>query len=253
MTGNDNDDGMMLSRRDAIRGGAALGTMALASRIGAYAQVVEAQITEPRIQLGSDYAIHDNGGNLVINHDPNGDILEYDATADQITTLKPLSAVTTESLAIGTTSTFLEGGSFVPVAGGDPNDPLSDTTSTTYEDVGRMSGKALEVGNVPNGVTLYGRFVANFRPPSGSDSMFVRPAILGFDPVERIQFSELELSSDNDNTLAEEDTGWTEITTGLADNLYLMERIEAKVDGGTGEFPFAGDRVSLLISWRIDD
>lgn len=83
MTENTESDETVLSRREALQGGSALAGAAIVSKFTTGA--VNAQSTEPRLQLGDDWAIDDDGdgsGNndLRLTHQPTGAELRYDVS-----------------------------------------------------------------------------------------------------------------------------------------------------------------------------
>jgi len=161
------------------------------------------------------------------------------------------NSVSTDTVAVGTDSTLLQSGTRIPIAGATPPQALSDTSSTSFESVGHLTGVPFDSTDTPSGATLYGRFVAQLSVPDGPDNITARPRLLNSDFSTIVELSELTVSSNTDGSDVA-DSGWTEITSSLPDDVYFIQSVQAKVSGGTGGFAFSGRRVILLLAWQIN-
>lgn len=125
---------MKITRRDMLKGSAlaALGAILGPQAIG----TAEAQTTEPRIQLGSDYTIDDDGDNLVIAHESQGEILNYNPNQDQINLLKSsvFPAISTEKASITTPGAANWTSGEIGFRAAESSVISDDSTATFYDD-----------------------------------------------------------------------------------------------------------------------
>ena len=167
------------------------------------------------------------------------------------TTALEAESVTTDELSRGSGNLIESGGNWYSESGRPLSDP-DDVTSTSYTDVANLTG-VLTADQAPSGASLYGRMRLRMgvnNPDESGDEIEVRPTLV-IRGEDRVRLDELAVSTDqdgNDNTV---DSGWTEITSNLMDDTYNIERIEARVDSGTGVF----DDITahyVAFQWRVD-
>jgi hypothetical protein len=118
----------------------------------------------------------------------------------------------------------------------------SDVTSTSFTRNAQASG-VFDLSKAPNGVSVYGRFIA--RTDEVDSEVTVVPRVTILPSNSFVNLSELEVTgTSNDEVL---DSGWTEITT--TDELINHHAVESKVDSGEASF---STTTGLAIGWRLD-
>jgi hypothetical protein len=124
----------------------------------------------------------------------------------------------------------------------------SDVSSTSYVSVADLFG-GVNYGLIPDGATLYGRYIVLVDP--GGNTMMTFPRCHDISNGTTVDLTELEISSSATGSTTV-DSGWTEITTQFYNDTLLSGRaIKAKVDSGTGEFVSQYFQ-RVFFDWRVD-
>jgi len=131
----------------------------------------------------------------------------------------------------------------------------SDTSSTTYTGVAKLSGAILGAEK-PDGASLYANMFAFPDTVSVGETVHIRPRITRVEQsggFTTATLDELEIVFDSGESAGSALSGWTEITSIDAENNEIIagNSLEAKVSGGTATFR---DRSVYAVgfSWRVD-
>jgi len=117
------------------------------------------------------------------------------------------------------------------------------TVSTSFEIIYDMNGN-FDLGELPSGMTLYGRFVAVLRNDTSDETTTARPAVRQFVDEGIDELPELDISVTS-TSLTKADSGWVEITTPLSSDGFEEAEIRAKVSGGTGTVEYQTFRLEF--------
>ncbi|WP_282347424.1 hypothetical protein [Haloferax volcanii] len=155
-------------------------------------------------------------------------------------------AISAGEISITNVGTILQRGSFLNFQPIVAIDKPADVTSSSYADVGAMTGYVNQ-SDMPSGMTLFGRYFALIYNDASGETITSRPRVNDL-AGNSVALPELEITQEGGDNTSRSDTGWTKITSVSTD--FNGRSIESKVTGGTGIHNNA--RFGVQFAWGLE-
>ena len=223
-----------------------------------------------RINIGPEngpyVAINESSGNLQLEDNSGNVVAEWDETNAQWdfanNTLSNVDALNSNSVSTeeqktsqGTLWNRESNDTFGYIGQLAIVEEASEITSTSFTSVAAISG-TVDLTEVPEGATAYGRFVFLTEDPIDQDYDVEVRIDEGADgeAFNFVSLDELTVSVSSTETLTIKDSGWQEIVT-VSDTVIRGNAIRARLDeqtNGDSITAYSNIRAGVQFKWRLD-